>query len=178
MQTFSKLNFASWINDSRHLQDIEESLKNLYFDPIWISGITWNVSQFNSPVKRNQAMTGFCTFGCVSKNVNTTTCVESQFSFWWGCAVLQAPVGERTTYFETEKFVLHLILFNNIWYRPRPEAKSFLAINTDWTSHPPTLHTSYLSFHLHRHSLRLKYFTLKTPYLWLNFPPTHIEANI
>ena len=30
-------------------------------------------------------------------------------------------------------------------------------------------HTSYLSFHLHRHSVRLKYITPKTCYLWQNW---------
>ena len=30
-------------------------------------------------------------------------------------------------------------------------------------------HTSYLSFHLHRHSVRLKYFRPKTCYLWQNW---------
>ena len=30
-------------------------------------------------------------------------------------------------------------------------------------------HTSYLSFHLHRHSVRLKWFTPKTRYLWQNW---------
>ena len=30
----------------------------------------------------------------------------------------------------------------------------------------PRIHTSYLSFQLHRHSVRLKYFTPKTRYLW------------
>ena len=30
-------------------------------------------------------------------------------------------------------------------------------------------HTSYLSFHLHRHSVRLKYFTPKMRYLWQNW---------
>ena len=32
-----------------------------------------------------------------------------------------------------------------------------------------SFHTSYLSFHLHRHSVRLKYFTPKRRYLWQNW---------
>ena len=37
--------------------------------------------------------------------------------------------------------------------------------NLSWTH----CHTSYLSFHLHRHSVRLNYFTHKALYLWQNW---------
>ena len=79
------------------------------------------------------------------------------------------------TYMYIHIHMQELCLFANIyvWWRPLEgleasplhHPKELPPVGVGQAMVRPRIHTSYLSFQLHRHSVRLKYFTPKTRYL-------------